>query len=123
MWTPYSILFLFHRSGIGFVTAQVLAQQGAKVYLAARNEEKAQACIKRIEESLPKASNGKKGRALFHQLDLTDPKAVKKSAKAFMEKEQRLDVLSKLTLFCCLNFFERNTDLSSYSQLRCRVGL
>ena len=91
------------RSGIGFATAQVLVQQGAKVYLAARNQEKAASCIKRIEDSLTQASPSVKtdqfgkpqGQALFHQLDLTDPKDAKQSAEEFMQKEERLDVLSE----------------------------
>ena len=71
------------------------------MYLAARNADKAAACIKRIEESLPAASNEtKKGQVLFHQLDLSDPKDAKKSAQAFLEKEQRLDVLSECILPC-----------------------
>lgn len=70
-------------------------QKGAKVYLAARNPDKAAACIKRIEDTLSKPPNATKGQALFHQLDLMDPKVAKQSAEAFLEKEERLDVLGK----------------------------
>ncbi|KAL5482610.1 hypothetical protein ACEPAI_9204 [Sanghuangporus weigelae] len=45
-------------SGIGFATAQLLVQHGAKkVYLAARNPNKAAQCIKRIQDSLAKSSS------------------------------------------------------------------
>ena len=83
--------------------AKALANAGAKkVYLAARNPDKAAQCIKRIQDSLPaKSSNSNEAKTveiLFHQLDLADPKEAKRSAEAFMQKEERLDVLSTLQI-------------------------
>ncbi|KAH8113781.1 NAD-binding protein [Phellopilus nigrolimitatus] len=75
-------------SGLGFVTAQTLVRKGAKVYLAARNEAKAADCIKRIKEA---GTGG--GTVLYHHLDLADPREAKKSAEAFLKKEERLDLL------------------------------
>ncbi|KAL5520005.1 hypothetical protein ACEPAG_1665 [Sanghuangporus baumii] len=95
------ILITGSTSGIGFATAQLLVQYGAKkVYLAARNPNKAAQCIKRIQDSLAKSSSSSSnesaksgGEVLFHQLDLSDPKEAKSSAEAFMQREERLDVL------------------------------
>lgn len=59
------------------------------MYLAARSEEKAKACLKRIEDE-----GHEKGTAEWHHLDLSDPALAKKSAEEFLAKEQRLDILS-----------------------------
>jgi len=75
-------------SGIGFAVAQILVRKGAKVYLAARSEEKAKACLKRIEDE-----GHEKGQAEWLHLDLSDPALAKKSAEEFLTKEQRLDIL------------------------------
>ncbi|KAJ7499834.1 NAD-P-binding protein [Mycena latifolia] len=75
-------------SGIGYATIQMLARKGAKVYMAARNEEKATEAIRKLE------SEGiNDGSVHWHKLDLTDPRAANRSAKEFLEKEQRLDIL------------------------------
>lgn len=79
------------RAGIGLATAAVLLQKGAKVYFAARNEEKAKACMKHLKEEGLGPGNGQ---AAFLQLDLADPREAKKSAEAFLKKEDRLDILS-----------------------------
>lgn len=86
---PLEIVYFF-RAGIGLVTADVLLRKGAKVYFAARNEEKAKACMKRLEEEGLGLGNGQ---TAFLQLDLADPREAKKSAEAFL-KEDRLDILS-----------------------------
>lgn len=89
------------RSGIGFQTAETLVQLGATVYLAARNEKKAQDCIKKIEDKLGESA---KGKAIFHHLDLADPKDAKESAENFMQRVQRLDILSELINVCLFVF-------------------
>lgn len=93
--TPYidrtSFVHIVCRSGIGLATAAVLLRKGAKVYFAARNEEKAKACIKRVEEEGLGPGNGQ---AVFLQLDLADPRGAKKAAEEFKAKEERLDILS-----------------------------
>jgi len=78
-------------SGIGFAVVQILVRKGAKVYIAARSEEKAKASLKRIEDE----GHGK-GQAEWLHLDLSDPALAKKSAEEFLTKEQRLDILSAL---------------------------
>ena len=63
-----------------------MLQHNAKVYLAARNKEKADAAIASL-----KAATGKE--AIFHELDLGSLASTKKSAEAFLAREQELHVL------------------------------
>ncbi|KAH8097019.1 NAD-P-binding protein [Cristinia sonorae] len=74
-------------AGLGFATIQYLVRHGAKVYMAARNEEKAKAAIARLE-----LGEGA-GNVEWLELDLGDPRKAKASAEKFLEKEQRLDIL------------------------------
>ena len=78
-------------SGIGFATAKILFQKGAKVYFACRNKEKTMPLIKRLEEDKEAGA----GQIAFLQLDLDDPQGAKAAADKFMELEERLDILSK----------------------------
>ena len=65
-------------------------QHGAKVYLGARNEERAKAAIERL-------INGKgglgTGQVEWLRLDLSTPSSALRGAQEFLSKEQRLDVL------------------------------
>ncbi|KAJ7134692.1 NAD-P-binding protein [Mycena epipterygia] len=75
-------------AGIGYFTVKFLAQRGAKVYLAARNESKAIGAIAKLEhEGLGT------GEVVFLKLDLADPRMAKKSAQEYLSKEKRLDIL------------------------------
>ncbi|KAF5318543.1 hypothetical protein D9619_010894 [Psilocybe cf. subviscida] len=75
-------------SGVGYGTVQWLARQGAKVYIAGRNDERVAAAIKKLE------SEGLKGGSLHAlKLDLADPRLAKQSAEDFLTKESRLDIL------------------------------
>ena len=76
-------------SGIGLELVKILYAHNAKVYIAARSEQKASKAISTVENSFPK-SNGK---LLFHHLDLDDLTLVKQSADSFVSKETKLDVL------------------------------
>lgn len=67
-----------------------LARAGAKVYLAARNEAAAAEAIKQLKADGLEPGNGE---VLWLKLDLSDPRAAKKSAEEFLAKENRLDVL------------------------------
>ena len=82
---------LRYSAGVGFATVQHLAQRGARVYMGARSEVKAQAAIDRLKES------GMGSGEVHHLLlDLSDVNAAEASAKSFLEKEDRLDILSEL---------------------------
>ncbi|KZV62249.1 NAD-P-binding protein [Peniophora sp. CONT] len=73
-------------TGVGKETVKALLQHNAKVYLAARNADKA---AKAIEEL--KSVTGKE--AIFLPLDLSDLHVVRKSAEEFLSKEKQLHVL------------------------------
>jgi NAD(P)-dependent dehydrogenase (short-subunit alcohol dehydrogenase family) len=76
-------------SGLGLELVKILYAHNAKVYVAARSEQKASKAVSSIESSVPKS----KGELVFHHLDLNDLTLVKQSANLFLSKEKRLDVL------------------------------
>jgi 3-oxoacyl-[acyl-carrier protein] reductase len=71
--------------GIGRDTALALAEAGAKVALAARNEEKLNALAQEI------AAKG--GEALVVKMDVADAEQIKAGFKAVIEKFGKLDIL------------------------------
>ncbi|OBZ73573.1 hypothetical protein A0H81_06418 [Grifola frondosa] len=73
-------------AGVGKETVKALLQHNAKVYIAARNRQKATEAIADL-----KAQTGQA--ALFLELDLADLAAVQKSAQEFLSKEHELHVL------------------------------
>ncbi|KAL7813364.1 NAD(P)-binding protein [Trichoderma gracile] len=76
-------------TGVGKELAQILYSKNATVYVAARSETKATKAIEDIRNAFPAST----GRLEFHPLDLADLKGVAKSAKEFIARETRLDVL------------------------------
>lgn len=86
-------------SGIGFTTVQNLARHGAKVYIGARSEERAKAAIERLRAEGLEPGNGE---LEWLALDLSDPRKVKESAEAFLEKEDRLDILGRSLAISCV---------------------
>jgi 3-oxoacyl-[acyl-carrier protein] reductase len=72
--------------GIGRDTALALAEAGAKVAVAARNEEKLAALVKEIVAL-------EAGQALAVKMDVADAEQVKAGFKAVLEKLGRLDIL------------------------------
>ena len=79
MKTPKVILITGASSGIGYNTAAALAQQGYKVYAAAR----------RVEKMEPLRQQG----ATPIRMDVTDEASIKEGLKIVMEAEGRIDVL------------------------------
>ncbi|HTP68963.1 MAG TPA: SDR family NAD(P)-dependent oxidoreductase, partial [Dongiaceae bacterium] len=71
--------------GIGRDTALALAEAGAKVAVAARNEEKLAALASEI--------TGKGGEAFEVRMDVADSEQVKAGFKAVLEKFGKLDIL------------------------------
>src|SRR2546428_714843 len=71
--------------GIGRDTALALAGAGAKVAVAARNEEKLAALVKEISAA--------GGEALAVKMDVADADQVKAGFKQVLEKSGRLDIL------------------------------
>lgn len=73
-------------AGIGYATVEHLARKGAKVYMASRNKEKAEAAIAKLKELGLE-------HVVWLELDLSDPRNAKTAAKEFTNKENRLDIL------------------------------
>ncbi|KAI6008629.1 NAD(P)-binding protein [Pisolithus marmoratus] len=73
-------------TGIGYGTVEHLARRGAKVYMAARSKEKAEAAITKLKDAGLE-------QVVWLELDLSDPRNAKRAAQEFMSKENRLDIL------------------------------
>ncbi|GFP52851.1 short-chain dehydrogenase/reductase [Trichoderma asperellum] len=76
-------------TGVGKELAQILYSKNAAVYIAARSQAKATEAIDAIRTVCPSST----GRLEFLALDLSDLEAVAKSAKDFLKRESKLDVL------------------------------
>ncbi|UKZ47910.1 hypothetical protein TrVGV298_002144 [Trichoderma virens] len=76
-------------TGVGKELAQILYSKNAAVYVAARSQAKATEAIESIRKAFPTST----GRLEFLALDLSDLEAVAKSAKEFITREPKLDVL------------------------------
>ena len=74
-------------SGIGFETARVLAENGAKVIMAVRTLEKGETAAKEIGKNFPKAD------VRVMELDLADLDSVKDFAGNFKKEYSQLDIL------------------------------
>ncbi|MCD7752050.1 MAG: SDR family NAD(P)-dependent oxidoreductase [Lachnospiraceae bacterium] len=74
-------------SGLGFETTKELARKGAKVIMACRNSQRADAARKKIVDEIPDAALD------VMLLDLSSQKSVADFADAFLEKYERLDTL------------------------------
>jgi NAD(P)-dependent dehydrogenase (short-subunit alcohol dehydrogenase family) len=73
-------------TGIGRVTAEKLAEDGAHVWLACRSREKTQPVIDGIAAK-------KKGEAELLALDLADLESVRAAAKTLIDRDEPIDVL------------------------------
>ncbi|KAH8099800.1 NAD-binding protein [Cristinia sonorae] len=73
-------------SGIGKETIRAFLTRNARVYMASRNEDKANAAIQEL-----KTDTGKE--AIFLPLDLANLKSVRHAAEEFMSKEKQLHIL------------------------------
>ena len=87
------ILTVTSSSSIGYGTVRHLARAAARVYMAARNENRAAEAIERLKTESLEPGNGE---VLWLKLDLSDPRLARQSAEEFMRKEKRLDVLGEL---------------------------
>lgn len=85
--TGKRVLITGANSGIGFEAARVLAQQGAHVILACRNENKALEAMAHIRQLYPRAN------LQFMALDLGSLTSVQALATLFFEQYDTLDTL------------------------------
>ncbi len=74
-------------SGLGFETTKELSRKGAKVVMACRNPQRAEAAMQKIRDAVPGADLD------TMLLDLASQKSVAEFAERFMQKYDRLDVL------------------------------
>ncbi|KAK0498693.1 NAD(P)-binding protein [Armillaria luteobubalina] len=73
-------------TGCGRETVKALLTHNAKVYLAARSEEKAKEAITKLKEETG-------AEAIFLSLDLADLVSVRRGAEEFLSKEKQLHIL------------------------------
>ncbi|KAF7370551.1 hypothetical protein MSAN_00687500 [Mycena sanguinolenta] len=73
-------------TGVGKETIRVLLNHNAKVYMASRNQAKAEEAIKELKEQTGKE-------AFFIKLDLGDLKTIKTTVAEFSSKESELHIL------------------------------
>ncbi|GAA5920338.1 hypothetical protein JCM6882_009767, partial [Rhodosporidiobolus microsporus] len=78
-------------TGIGFETAKQLVQHNARVYVAARSEEKALAAVEKLNAFAREKES--EGEARWVRLDLGDLDSVKRAAEEFKGREKQLDLL------------------------------
>ncbi|KAF6801064.1 short-chain dehydrogenase [Colletotrichum sojae] len=75
--------------GLGKELAKMLYEKNAKVYIAARSEDKSTSTIAEIKALHPHS----RGQLIFLRLDLNDLSTIERSTREFLSKENRLDVL------------------------------
>ncbi len=76
-------------SGIGDVAALTLSRMGARILLAARNKERADATLAQLRSSAPGISHS------VHLADLSRLVEIKRVAAQIADRESRIDVLIK----------------------------
>ncbi|PSR98968.1 hypothetical protein BD289DRAFT_361644 [Coniella lustricola] len=76
-------------TGVGKHVAKILFAKNAKVYCAARSEEKAVKAIQDIQTEVKQS----RGELVFLKLDLADLSTIRASAEQFLAKEDKLHVL------------------------------
>ena len=89
-WRARLLTDILYSSGIGLYIALHLVRRGAKVYLAARSEEKAAHAIARMERE---GLGEHPGEFIWLPIDLTDPNRAKAAAEWFIKREYKLDIL------------------------------
>lgn len=76
-------------AGLGLETVKQLSSHNpARIYLAARSQEKAEQAIRELWAANPKAAD-----IIFLNLDLASLRSVKDAASEFLHRETRLDIL------------------------------
>jgi len=77
-------------SGIGLASLQHLCRLGARVYMAAPDEDRTKEALERVEREGREPGLGE---VIWHELDLSEPHSAKASAERFIARETQLDVL------------------------------
>lgn len=87
--TGHTYIITGATSGVGFELAKILYSRSATVYIAARNTSKITSSIQSIRAEFPAS----RGRLESLVVDLSDLASIAPAAKAFREREGRLDGL------------------------------
>ncbi|KAK9360190.1 NAD-P-binding protein [Lipomyces starkeyi] len=90
--------------GIGFANIEQLALHGAKVYMAARNESKAQQAIQQFEKL---RGTETKGSIIWFPVNLSSIRDVRRAADELLRQEQKLHILVN-----CAGMMMADYDLS-----------
>ncbi|OAQ32835.1 NAD(P)-binding protein [Linnemannia elongata AG-77] len=81
-------------SGLGYATTVALAAHGARVFLACRNQSRAQEAINRVKEEIrTKYPNAPSPQLEFLELDLGDMNKTRQAAQEFLKKSLPLHIL------------------------------
>ncbi|EMD60296.1 hypothetical protein GGP41_008326 [Bipolaris sorokiniana] len=91
------ILVTGGNNGLGKETVTQLAKHSpARIYLGARNQEKAQAAIADIKKEIPEAN------IVFLEIDLASFSSIAKAVRVFLSEGDRLDILvNNAGIFAC----------------------
>ncbi|KAE9405286.1 NAD(P)-binding protein [Gymnopus androsaceus JB14] len=84
--TGQVIIVTGSNAGIGKLVVEQLLKNNAKVYMAARSQERAEAAIKELKEKTGKE-------AIFLKLDLSNLTTIRSTVEDFLSKETQLHVL------------------------------
>ena len=76
-------------TGVGKEVAQILYSKNAKVYIAARSDDKAYQAIADVKQAWPHSQ----GSLIFQHLDLSNLSTIKTSVEQFISRESKLHVL------------------------------
>jgi NAD(P)-dependent dehydrogenase (short-subunit alcohol dehydrogenase family) len=106
-------------TGVGKELAQILYSKNAKVYIAARSEEKANRAIAELRQAWPKST----GDLVFLHLDLADFNQIKSAAKQFAAKETKLHVLFNNAAVQALGDSEGQTKTAQGHELHLGVNV
>jgi NAD(P)-dependent dehydrogenase (short-subunit alcohol dehydrogenase family) len=85
--------------GIGYYTVRELARKGAKVYLGARSETRANDALRKLKEE-----GIGNGQVEFLKVDLVSIRDSKRAAEEFLSKEDKLDILSQYISLAIVEF-------------------
>lgn len=91
---------------MGKETVLYLALNNAKVYMASRTESRALSAIEELKKEHPELS--KKAGIVFLPLNLASFESVISSARIYLEKEERLDLLSTCHLHIVCSSYRRS---------------
>ena len=96
--------------GIGFESVKMLASNGVKVVLTARDEKKGHEAIEKLKQF------GLSDQVMFHQLDVTDSASITSLVQFFKTQFGRLDILVRFSYVWFGGEFRKVTVLLSKLQ-------